>query len=387
MLLIAGFVFPPLWLALTGYLIYIFASKRSRRDDAIEKRIRAMIANGNDFATFNDIYFDAAKSYAAEKGSRSDDPAIAIAKIVIDHVVYRVSFMRSRVGGTEIHLESDEKFTSFVKTIEDQIYEKNNNEKGESVEIAPATDFASVDEDIIEVFMVKLIRSGHMLLNRRDLDFEKIKSYALSRCGREHGNSSVVLRIIVLGKPYRFKFDLADGWISTFAVEISDQSIPGSGYPVISLGKNYEQDKPRFENYFKHMGEPTCRGADNDDPPSNLEEAVNPHNFSILKGILHEKKGERRPHYARPEWAYYEENLGRFLHKVADEASILAVEDDFTSQFIGDPSGINCIMFCIYGRSTDVDHLSKIGAFVIKAFWERPDARVELLERWARVAS
>ncbi|MEW6405507.1 MAG: hypothetical protein AB1649_27255 [Chloroflexota bacterium] len=50
-LLVLGFFFPPLWLVLIGYLISIYASRRTRKERAVEGRIRAMIAVKKDMAT------------------------------------------------------------------------------------------------------------------------------------------------------------------------------------------------------------------------------------------------------------------------------------------------------------------------------------------------
>lgn len=49
-LLVLGFFFPPLWLVLIGYLIYIYASRHTRKERAVEGRIRAMIAARKDLS-------------------------------------------------------------------------------------------------------------------------------------------------------------------------------------------------------------------------------------------------------------------------------------------------------------------------------------------------
>jgi hypothetical protein len=61
-LAIVGFFFPPAWLALLGYGIYIFASRTSRRNNAVESCVKKMVSTGNNSASFSDLYFEAARS-------------------------------------------------------------------------------------------------------------------------------------------------------------------------------------------------------------------------------------------------------------------------------------------------------------------------------------
>ena len=92
-LTIVGFVFPPAWLALLGYGIYIFASRISRRDDAVESRVKKMVSAGRGSASFSDLYFEAARSYAIEKGAKAPEPNAASANILVDGRKYFVVFL------------------------------------------------------------------------------------------------------------------------------------------------------------------------------------------------------------------------------------------------------------------------------------------------------
>ena len=88
--------------ALFGGLIYLFASRKSRRDDAVEKRVRMLISAGQAYATFNDLYFDAALSYAIAKGAKAAEQDAASTTMLVDGRTYFVVFMRERGNGTAI---------------------------------------------------------------------------------------------------------------------------------------------------------------------------------------------------------------------------------------------------------------------------------------------
>lgn len=104
-LLVGGFFFPPLWLGLLLLVVFLVVTRGSRRDTAIENRVRRMISAGENFAVFEDLYFEAAKSYAVAKGSSSDDNESASTKAVIDGEVYMLYFSRAVGGGTSILVE------------------------------------------------------------------------------------------------------------------------------------------------------------------------------------------------------------------------------------------------------------------------------------------
>lgn len=104
-LLIAGFFFPPAWLGLVGYGIYIWASRKSRRNDAIEGRVKKMVSNGKNHAVFNDLYFEAARTYAIEKGAKAADSTSASAHILVGGKTYFVVFSKAAGGGTAFRVE------------------------------------------------------------------------------------------------------------------------------------------------------------------------------------------------------------------------------------------------------------------------------------------
>ncbi len=103
-LFLLGFFFQPLWLILVGYLIYIYASKKSRRDEAVERRIKAMVSSGERHAIFSELYFEGAHSYAIAKGAQAPEQNAASAHILVNGEQYFATFVRTNTGGTEIFL-------------------------------------------------------------------------------------------------------------------------------------------------------------------------------------------------------------------------------------------------------------------------------------------
>ena len=97
-------------LAVAG-IVFFFASYKTRRDMAVESRVKRMVAAAVSSSTFSDLYYDAAKSYAVSKGAKAADHESASAKIVIDGSVYFVVFIRDTGGGTIITVESDSNVT------------------------------------------------------------------------------------------------------------------------------------------------------------------------------------------------------------------------------------------------------------------------------------
>ncbi|MGG5889447.1 hypothetical protein ACLF3G_20110 [Falsiroseomonas sp. HC035] len=99
LMLVCGFFFPPAWLGLVGYGIYLYASRKSRRDDAIESRVRRMVGAGVATADFPDLYYDAARAYAVAKGATAADDDSAAATVVVDSRSYFVVFIKQSTGG------------------------------------------------------------------------------------------------------------------------------------------------------------------------------------------------------------------------------------------------------------------------------------------------
>jgi hypothetical protein len=101
-LIIVGFFFPPAWLLLIGGLIYSVASHKSRRDKAVESRVKRMVSKGLDQAWSSDLFFEAARSYAVSKGAKAPEKDAASTHMLVDSETYFVVFTRAAHGGTMI---------------------------------------------------------------------------------------------------------------------------------------------------------------------------------------------------------------------------------------------------------------------------------------------
>lgn len=94
--------------------VYFVASSKSRRDNAIESRVRKMVGAGVADSTFPSLYYAAAKAYAISKGAMGADDQSCAARVVIDGQVYFVVFSRDEGTGTDINVQRDEDVTRMV---------------------------------------------------------------------------------------------------------------------------------------------------------------------------------------------------------------------------------------------------------------------------------
>lgn len=95
-------------------IVYFFASSKTRRDTAVESRVKRMLSSGVSSSTFPDLYYEAAKSYAISKGATAADHESASAKVVIDGSVYFVVFIRDTDGGTIISAQRNSGVTKKI---------------------------------------------------------------------------------------------------------------------------------------------------------------------------------------------------------------------------------------------------------------------------------
>ncbi|MBB3913895.1 hypothetical protein [Rhizobium fabae] len=115
-LAVVGFFFTPAWLGLVGYAIYVFASRESRRNRAVESRVKKVIDAGQTYGVFQDLYFEAARGYARSKGAKAADTDGASAQMLVNGRLYFVVFVKAAGGGTavsitdaaQLHREVDE---------------------------------------------------------------------------------------------------------------------------------------------------------------------------------------------------------------------------------------------------------------------------------------
>ncbi|MBZ4417866.1 hypothetical protein [Myxococcus sp. RHSTA-1-4] len=95
-LLVVGFFFPPAWLVFAGIWIYRFASRKSRRAEAMEKILKAMVRTRRDYLDVPSLYFEWARAYAIDKGGGTGgEEDSASVTVVIEHTPYFVVFCRA----------------------------------------------------------------------------------------------------------------------------------------------------------------------------------------------------------------------------------------------------------------------------------------------------
>ncbi|CAM3089619.1 hypothetical protein VIRA109638_13055 [Vibrio rarus] len=87
------------------FFVWLFASKKSRRNSAIEKRVGRMIYGSVESATFEDIYYESAQSYAKSKGATSYNTNNIATNIQINQKMYFVMFHRTHKGGVSISIK------------------------------------------------------------------------------------------------------------------------------------------------------------------------------------------------------------------------------------------------------------------------------------------
>lgn len=106
-LFLAGFIFPPLWLGLIGYLVYLWKTGKQRRSDTIQTHLEKMVDGRQMQANVQNLYFEAAQAFAKDHGGRifPEDQDIISCTVVVGGKPHAVSFMRERKnGGTHIQI-------------------------------------------------------------------------------------------------------------------------------------------------------------------------------------------------------------------------------------------------------------------------------------------
>lgn len=76
-----------------------------RCDGIIEGHIKKMVSEAEEYAIFNNIYFESARSYAVNRGAKAADATSASTRVEIDGKSYFVVFSKSSGGGTVFSVE------------------------------------------------------------------------------------------------------------------------------------------------------------------------------------------------------------------------------------------------------------------------------------------
>ncbi|AXQ95517.1 hypothetical protein LV780_18045 [Cereibacter azotoformans] len=110
-------------------VVFLILTRTSRRDSAVENRLRRMAAAGQNHAVFNDLYFEAARAYAVAKGAPPTRGDSASAKTVIDGQVYQIYLSRAAGGGTSVLLEEYEAQRDRIKSLMDEMSRTSSSDR------------------------------------------------------------------------------------------------------------------------------------------------------------------------------------------------------------------------------------------------------------------
>lgn len=114
-LIITSIFFPPALFALAAYIVYLVLTRKKRRNRVILFEIRRLIATGQEEAILKHLYYDSAKSFAAEHGADmspykndSDDDCLSF-EMVIGGKEYRVMVQRWMKDETMLNVKTKQK--------------------------------------------------------------------------------------------------------------------------------------------------------------------------------------------------------------------------------------------------------------------------------------
>jgi hypothetical protein len=114
-LFIVSIFFPPAWFALIAYIIYLVATKKTRRNKIIVAEIHKSIALNREQVLLEKLYYESAKEFAAEHGATmsafKNDPQddCLFVDLLIGGEWYSVSFQRWTNGETMLTVQTKER--------------------------------------------------------------------------------------------------------------------------------------------------------------------------------------------------------------------------------------------------------------------------------------
>lgn len=112
-LIAVSFFLPPFWFVTIGYIIYLFATRKKRRDKIIMHEITQLIVQNRERTLLEHLYFDSAKSFAIDYGATADDLSEdrLDMELNIDGEGYRITLQRQENDETLLSVCSVENVT------------------------------------------------------------------------------------------------------------------------------------------------------------------------------------------------------------------------------------------------------------------------------------
>ena len=101
---------PFFWFVTAGYIAYLIASRKKRRDKMIMDEIMQSIAQQREQVLLDYLYFPSAKDFALEQGViLSEDDDRLVVKLNIDDKNYRITLQREDNNETQLSVFFAEK--------------------------------------------------------------------------------------------------------------------------------------------------------------------------------------------------------------------------------------------------------------------------------------
>ncbi len=101
---------PPFWLVTAGYIAYLIATRKKRRDKIIMDEIMQSIAQQRERVLLDYLYFPSARNFAIEQGVIlfEDDDSLVV-KLNIGDQDYRITLQRQNNNETQLSVVFAEK--------------------------------------------------------------------------------------------------------------------------------------------------------------------------------------------------------------------------------------------------------------------------------------
>lgn len=106
--------FPPVWLAVMAYVVYLVLTRKKRRNRIIMYEIHKSIQLNQEERELKHIYYEAAKSFAAEHGARmsrykndSEDDCL-IFRMNVSGIDYNICVQKCLKGDTVLTVRTED---------------------------------------------------------------------------------------------------------------------------------------------------------------------------------------------------------------------------------------------------------------------------------------
>ena len=130
-LIAVSFFLPPFWFVTIGYVIYLIATRKQRRDKIIMHEITQSVAQKREQVHLDHLYFASAQSFAVDHGATVNDPSedTLDMELNIDGEDYQITLQRQEnnetllsVCLTENVIKNQKRVLGRVEDVEDHLF-------------------------------------------------------------------------------------------------------------------------------------------------------------------------------------------------------------------------------------------------------------------------